>query len=451
MVRKRDLESGQVLIILTVGIIALLGFTALAIDGGMLYADRRYDQNSADNAAMDGAGAAAKEFVNGGVDLASFDCDDADVDDAIAAAYEAVENSAVEFILAGDHDISDGNGVLVECKDDGGVTGNYLLITVKFTSTTNTSFAQLIFSKELQNTVQAVTRIEPGVNDPPGPTMDGMGLVALADDDDSAIFGNGNSDLTVIGSGIHTNSGFTGKNVNIVSDLGVRYIPDYNHEAKKITCLDSEGKPTTNVATCVKPAEGKYELSIPGFPEACNAAGMTNKSSPSNKGGTISPGRYNGIKVTSGDLVMNPGLYCISGTVDLKGKVTVSGSENDGVTIYYTGSSWTLNGNAETNLRAPRHGATGSGLAIPGLLIYAPNPATVKWNGGSENYFRGTLAFPQSDVTLNGNTESGAWAAQFIGDTFKFTGGMSLRLDFTEDDTYWDAGELSLPLLDVYQ
>jgi uncharacterized membrane protein len=49
-------EKGQVLVILTVGIVVLLGFAALAIDGGMLYSDRRHDQNVADNAALAGGG-----------------------------------------------------------------------------------------------------------------------------------------------------------------------------------------------------------------------------------------------------------------------------------------------------------------------------------------------------------------------------------------------------------
>ena len=56
----RKTESGQILVILTVGIVMLLGFAALAIDGGMYYSDRRYDQNAADNAALAGAGAAGQ-------------------------------------------------------------------------------------------------------------------------------------------------------------------------------------------------------------------------------------------------------------------------------------------------------------------------------------------------------------------------------------------------------
>jgi len=45
-------ERGQIVILLAVVLIILLGFTALAIDGSMIYSDRRYAQNAADAAAL---------------------------------------------------------------------------------------------------------------------------------------------------------------------------------------------------------------------------------------------------------------------------------------------------------------------------------------------------------------------------------------------------------------
>lgn len=44
-------EKGQALILITLGIIALIGFTALAIDGGRAFEERRHAQNAADTAA----------------------------------------------------------------------------------------------------------------------------------------------------------------------------------------------------------------------------------------------------------------------------------------------------------------------------------------------------------------------------------------------------------------
>jgi uncharacterized membrane protein len=45
-------ERGQALILIALGMAALLALTALAIDGGMAYAERRSSQNAADNAAL---------------------------------------------------------------------------------------------------------------------------------------------------------------------------------------------------------------------------------------------------------------------------------------------------------------------------------------------------------------------------------------------------------------
>ena len=52
-------EKGQSVVLLAAAFIAMLGFAALAIDGGMVYADRRFAQNAADTAALAGGGAAA--------------------------------------------------------------------------------------------------------------------------------------------------------------------------------------------------------------------------------------------------------------------------------------------------------------------------------------------------------------------------------------------------------
>jgi len=49
---KYSSERGQVLVLLVLALVGLLGFTALAIDGGMVYSDRRTAQNAADASAL---------------------------------------------------------------------------------------------------------------------------------------------------------------------------------------------------------------------------------------------------------------------------------------------------------------------------------------------------------------------------------------------------------------
>ena len=56
MKQIRTSERGQILVLLVLAMIGMLGLTALAVDGGMVYADRRYMQSAADAATLAGAG-----------------------------------------------------------------------------------------------------------------------------------------------------------------------------------------------------------------------------------------------------------------------------------------------------------------------------------------------------------------------------------------------------------
>ena len=55
MKHKRITDRGQVLIIFVFAVIGLIGMTGLAIDGGMIFSDRRQAQNAADTAALAGS------------------------------------------------------------------------------------------------------------------------------------------------------------------------------------------------------------------------------------------------------------------------------------------------------------------------------------------------------------------------------------------------------------
>ena len=48
---KNKHEKGQAIIIIAFAIVVLVGFAALAIDGGRVLSDRRHAQNAADTAA----------------------------------------------------------------------------------------------------------------------------------------------------------------------------------------------------------------------------------------------------------------------------------------------------------------------------------------------------------------------------------------------------------------
>ncbi|HMD81065.1 MAG TPA: pilus assembly protein TadG-related protein [Anaerolineales bacterium] len=57
MMKDKNLfsESGQTLVIIAFAAVILFGFAALAIDGSIVFSDRRHAQNAADTAALDAA------------------------------------------------------------------------------------------------------------------------------------------------------------------------------------------------------------------------------------------------------------------------------------------------------------------------------------------------------------------------------------------------------------
>ena len=105
---------------------------------------------------------------------------------------------------------------------------------------------------------------------------------------------------------------------------------------------------------------------------------------------------------------MSPGLYCVSGTVSMNSNVHLSGI---GITIYYTGKSFTINGGINTELAAPNSPAhLPTNNAVEDLLLYVPklepgdtNRPDIKINGGSGSSFGGTIYAPDSLVIVNGN------------------------------------------------
>ena len=64
MKTKPSSERGQALVLIALAFLVLIGFTALAIDGGMTYSDRRISQAVSDSASLAGGGLAALHLEN---------------------------------------------------------------------------------------------------------------------------------------------------------------------------------------------------------------------------------------------------------------------------------------------------------------------------------------------------------------------------------------------------
>src|SRR3990172_1744116 len=85
-------ENGQILVLLVLAIIGLLGMTALALDGSMVYADRRFTQSVADSSSLAG-GNAIKEYFGAG------EITDAEIDESSDPKfYQAATNALNDAI-----------------------------------------------------------------------------------------------------------------------------------------------------------------------------------------------------------------------------------------------------------------------------------------------------------------------------------------------------------------
>src|SRR3972149_5570371 len=106
MSNQRPSEKGQALVLLVLAFVVLLGFTALAIDGGMLYADRRHAQNASDASSLSGGSAVAIRLENDYVDYEDFNCvsSDAIIVNKLNNAMAAARAAAIS--LAGENDFT---------------------------------------------------------------------------------------------------------------------------------------------------------------------------------------------------------------------------------------------------------------------------------------------------------------------------------------------------------
>jgi hypothetical protein len=414
-------ESGQILIIVAVAMVALLGFAALALDGGMYYSDRRYDQNAADESALAGAGAAAR-FIqdNGGL----FVCGNKLSEDAVQVAETAAIQRAASNNFALTNNLDNQHGVLVQCgKDD---TGAYIDVQVMVTSEVNTSFAHLFYKGKLKNTVEAMARTYAG-----GPFGNGSAIIALLEEchgQNGGVEFDGDA-LVDVGGDILSKACLVVSGGVSVSANGIYYVTDYDqHGASGDIEPTPEYKDPANMPD------------LPIFALECGSAQEKVKN-----GGVIEPGDYPEIKVSSKDLVMAPGLYCVDGDFEATGgMISVSGDDDDGVTIYIRNGNFSMAGNVVVNLRAAMND---SSSAIPGLLIYLAegNTGEAAIQGTGDSSFRGTIFAPDGDIEVGGTGSSVSdLYTQFIGATVKIHGTSDMHISFDDDMIASSSSDVSL-------
>ena len=427
LIKTKNGEEGQVLAFLAVCFVVLLGFAALAIDGGMVFSDRRHAQNAADASSLAGGSGAAYYMRVNDVNYNAFICGSSGtINTQNAAESAAISHAALnDYVI--DNDVSDKHGVTVQCaiNDLGSYEDKHLDVVTKITRDTTTNFAHLVYDGPLRNEVEAIARIYP-----PAPLAFGKAIIAL---NEAACSGNSNgvvfsgtSTTTVTGGGVWVNGCLTGNGSSFnvtVNDGGVGF-----------------AGASAGTLSNISPAPQYIPNELPDYSTIVtepDCSGLPNRTAPKNGVITIQPGVYDEIKRTGGALLMNPGLYCIAGSKGL----SVSGGSvhGDGVTIFLQSGGIDITGNVSpVDIRAPEE-APDPSPAIPGILVYLANgnSNTVSVIGNSTSFYLGTVYAPDGDLYISGSAGTNpTFNTQLLGNNIEVSGGATIDINFNNDENY---------------
>lgn len=426
-------ERGQALILLVMAVVGLLGFTALAIDGGMVYADRRHAQNASDAASLAGGGVTALFMENSYVVWEDFDCDDYRVQQAMIKGKEAAISRAGSNDFGIDMNMADSNGVETECVDNldnGSFVDKYIDIRTEITMQTRTAFVHFVYNGPLINTVEAVTRIRPNTTLAFGNAI--VSTSSLCDGNDGGVTfdGGGGGTIRVNGGGIFTNSCLEsngGPKVE-VNDGNIGYVTDYE-------------PPSSSGYMSPEPQQSSVKMPKMSVQSQVDCSSLPVRSVPPGLSDPLEPGRYDRIRLTGGGhMILKPGLYCISD------EFTANNGELEGygVTIYMQGGDFSTSGNVNINLSAPPSTCKVDtpGVcppAIPGMLIYMAegNQGVVTLQGDSESHYTGTVYVPSGTIDVGGSSSLLPTVnTQLVGDTVKVHGNVTIDINFIGLENY---------------
>jgi hypothetical protein len=413
--RKFNPEKGQALVLITLGVVVLIGFTALAIDGGMVFSDRRHAQNAADTAVL----AAALTKIK-----TTTDPNDAARDAAFArAASNGYDNNGVSNVV--EFHVCNESGV--NCQLPSGAIPSEF-IQVKITSHVKMVFARVLGRAQVTNIVEAIARAnapkitnwfsgkalvstmagckgENGDNNHPF-TVGGNGTTIV---NDSGIFVNSSCNIAFVDNG-NSNLVTTDQGVCVVGGIqpGVTGVtpPPVGHCGKQVNLADYI-LPDDIVSYCANPGSitgsgGNY-VAQPGYFDKTG-----NKTFPD-----ASP---------SGVLKLNKGVYCLYNGISLNGNWNITTDLNgngshdpdtEGVLFYVPSGDVTFNGGSTLTTHAISSGFPSQYL---NYLFYVPptNKANITITGNNGSIYTGTILAPTSHCILDGSGNTFSLDTQVI-------------------------------------
>jgi hypothetical protein len=397
MLNKRS-EKGQAIVLIVFSIIGIIGLTALTVDGGLAYADRRSAQGAADSAAWAGGLANARG-------------------DGVSGIRLAAEAVADQNGYTGDGARSE---VIVEVIDDpsglcpAGASPNRQ-ITVTINSNVDTFFAPVIGVEEVTNTVTAVTRAcgtrHAGI-------FGGNAVVGLNSSGTDCAYDSGNSNSTkwiIKNGGISSNGCAFSKNA-----ASVTFDPGY--------CVSAAGG-----------AQGGFVgKECAGTPVPYPQEYIDSIMPPNPCTGSVSGGVYagGGIVPSNGQSTFNNGVYCISNMDSLDKKDVILNN----ATLYVTDMSFDLKfaGGGGFSGTPSNSGAYSSlYMVVAQTTTSGANNCdqNMEYRGNGSGIAYGTFLAPTSCIDWRGNSAT-TIKSQLIGYNITGNGTADLTIDYKEDQNY---------------
>lgn len=401
-------EKGQALILIALGLIVLVGFTALAIDGGSALADRRTAQNAADNAALAAAYSLATSSSQSQANTAALN---------IATSNGYTEGTSVV-------EVEITNVPANACNN----TGLGKDVTVTINSTVETMFAPVVGIDEVSNTVAAVARACESREEP---LFFGNAVVGL--DPDGLSFDSwGTSKWYIGGGGIFANHDARKKNNKENVEFLDGHCVTVVNEAHYFNCSPILTAPQLRYPEDIIPM-------LPRIP-ACNGVAYRGDD------GKLHPQEgKDGSRVDHFEDDFAPGLYCIT---DAGGNIhgTVTGTD---VTFYISDTSFTMkfNGGGAMAIQAPSTGEYAGILMFSGIT---DEPCTqnlhFRGNGHADNV--GTIFLPSACIDARGNSDPHNNRTQLIGYNVTANGTGDVYINYEAEDNRTEAKPPSIDLLE---
>lgn len=383
MVRKTH-QSGQALVAATLGLVALLGATGLAVDVGYLRYQKRLQQSAADSAALAGA----TDFAFGG-------------DFTTAAKTDASLNGFTDGSTINNNPNLTVTVTVNHPPASGPNAPNPNAVEVLVSAIQPTFFMRIFGVNQATVTARAVAVFK-------GANNCIYSLGGAIDNDEV---------LNVPNCGILSNAQvFNGGNPITAASIGAVSGP-------------APGNTTPATVTPIVPTSDPLASSVtppPIFGCLPKGAGSVDRFTPQPV--RLNPGNYcDGISVTGGlDVTLNQGVYVVTGVgITFSGSGTVSGT---GVTFYVSGPGGTvhLHNSQRFNLAAP------TADPYAGILFYQDagnaNPATIDAAGGSK--LQGAFYFPGAALTVNGGA-AGADYMIFVAQSMEFSTDVHFLSDYS--------------------